>query len=91
MGNLVVSVGFYRGSGEARGERGVAGINVFNGCSMKRSWWPLWLSRRRTRGWKRSRESRGFHSEGFRGEGEEGEGWGRWVEDVLSAYILPLP
>ena len=67
-GNWGNTLGFYRGSGEARGERGVAGINVFNGCSMKRSWWPLWLSRRRTRGWKRSRESRGFHSEGFWGD-----------------------
>ena len=50
------------GQGRAGVERGVAGINVFNGCNFKRLWWPLWLSTRRTRGWERSREVRGTDS-----------------------------
>ena len=59
------------GQGRAGVERGVAGINVSNGCSFKRSWWPLWLFTRRTRGWERSREVRGTDSgvNGCRGRG----------------------
>ena len=57
------------GEGFGRGERGaprgalyrawggpeLGGARCVNGCSFKRSWWPLWLSLRRTKGWEGSR------------------------------------